>query len=180
MNGKWSRAFALSRSDRQDCPPSVLLNSLLLESLLYRLRHNSCSPDLHVICLPRRARARVSANADEVSTFVSCHKYIEVLQRTTEQHEKLMEAKINRNKSYSLRLIAWKYVALLGPFRWTDDPDSIFGVWFEPDLHLEKNCSDLQRNVGVAIWTWLRTRLSLAQKYSVYIFPIFIYCTSSL
>lgn len=79
VNGKWSHAFALSRSDCQDCPPSVLLYSLLLESLLRRLSHNSCSPALHGICLHRGARARVSANADEVSTFVSCHRNIEVV-----------------------------------------------------------------------------------------------------
>lgn len=46
--------------------------------------------------------------------------------------------KINRNKSSGLRLGSWKGVALPGPFSWTDGPFRIFGVWFGPDLQLEK------------------------------------------
>ena len=48
-------------------------------------------------------------------------------------------AKINREKGFGLRLGSWKCCAFLGRFSWTDGPCKIFGVWFGPNLWLEKN-----------------------------------------
>lgn len=40
--------------------------------------------------------------------------------------------------SSGLELGAWKDIALLVPFSWTDSLICILGVWFEQEIHLEK------------------------------------------
>lgn len=66
------------------------------------------------------ARARVSAYADDVFTFVSSRSDIEVVLKALDQYEKLTGTKINRDKSSGLRISDWKEVDLSGPFGWTD------------------------------------------------------------
>ena len=49
-------------------------------------------------------------------------------------------AKVNFDKSESLRLGAWKKGGLLpGPFCWSNGPVRILGVLFGPDFQLERN-----------------------------------------
>ena len=64
--------------------------------------------------------------------------------------ETVTGAKINREKTVGLRLGSWKGFALPGPFIWKDGPCKILGVWFEPDLQLEKKWSEVLEKVVAA------------------------------
>ena len=76
-------------------------------------------------------------------------------------------AKINREKSVGLRLGSLKGCALPGPFIWKDGPCKKLGVWFGPDLQLEKNWSEVLEKVVAATELWLRRRLSLKGRAEV-------------
>ncbi len=55
-------------------------------------------------------------------------------------------------KSEGLRLGAWRGSDTLpGPFRWSDGPVRILGVWFGPDLQLERNWSEVQAKVNAQV-----------------------------
>ena len=56
---------------------------------------------------------------------------------------------------------------LLGPFSWTDGPCKIFGVWFTPDLQLEKNWSEVLEKVMATTELWSRKRFSLKGRAKV-------------
>ena len=67
---------------------------------------------------------------------------------------------------------------LRGPFRWSDGPIRILGVWFGPDLQLERNWSEVQAQVNAPVGIWLSRRLSLkgrAEACAVYVFPLILY-----
>ncbi len=183
VNGRLSDAFVLSRSVRQGCPLSPLLYALALEPLLRRLKDETGSPALRGIAVPGGSRARVSAYADDVSAFVSSRSDIEAVQKALDRYEKVTGAKINRDKSSGLRLGAWKGVDLPGRFGWTDGPVRILGVWFGPDLQLEKNWSEVRAKVYAAGQTWRRRMLSVkgrAEVCATYIFPLVLYRLSVL
>ena len=56
------------------------------------------------------------------------------------EYEQIAGAKVNFYKSEGLRLRAWRGSdTLLGPFRWSDGPIRILGVWFGHNLQLERN-----------------------------------------
>ena len=76
-------------------------------------------------------------------------------------------AKINREKSVGLQLGSLKGCALPGPFIWKDGPCKILGVWFGPDLQMEKNWSEVLEKVVAATELWLRRRLSLKGRAEV-------------
>ena len=64
----------------------------------------------------------------------------------------LQGAKVNFDKSEGLRLGAWRGSNTLpGPFRWSDGPIRILGVWFGPDLQLERNWSEVQAKVNAQV-----------------------------
>ena len=74
--------------------------------------------------------------------------------------------KVNFDKSEGLRLGAWKGSNTLpGPFRWSDGPICILGVWFGPDLQLERNWSEVQTKVNAQVEIWLSRRLSLKGRW---------------
>ena len=51
------------------------------------------------------------------------------------EYKRIAGAKVNFDKSEGLRLGAWRGSNTLpGPFRWSDGPIRILGVWFGPDL----------------------------------------------
>ena len=83
------------------------------------------------------------------------------------------------DKSEGLRLGAWRGSNTLpGPFRWSDGPVRILGVWFGPGLQLERNWSEIQAKVNAQVGIWLSRRLSLkgrAEACAVYVFPLILY-----
>ena len=57
------------------------------------------------------------------------------MKKAVKSYEEVVGAKINFNKSKGLWLDAWwGGVRLARPFRWSDGPVCILGVWFGPDF----------------------------------------------
>ena len=179
VNGRRSRVFAIERSVRQGCPLSPLLYVLALEPLLRRLRDEGTSPSLRGIPFVSSLAARVSAFADDITVFVSRRLDIKAVKKAVSEYERIAGAKVNFDKSEGLRLGAWRGSDTLpGPFRWSDGPVRILGVWFRPDLQLERNWSEVQAKVNAQVGTWLSRRLSLkgrAEACAVYVFPLILY-----
>ena len=96
-----------------------------------------------------------------------------------ERDEKVAGAKVNFDKSEGLQLGAWGAgVPLPGPFRWSDGPTHILGVWFGLGLQLERNWLEERAKVEAQMATWLRRQLSLkgrAEVCAVYVSPLILY-----
>ena len=101
------------------------------------------------------------------------------MKKTVGKYERVAGAKVNFDKSEGLQLGAWKGSDTLpGPFRWSNRPIRILGVWFGPDLKLERNWSEVQAKVNTQVGTWLSRRLSLKDRVeasAVYVFPLILY-----
>ena len=172
VNGRRSGVITIERSVRQGCPLSPLLYVLALEPLLRRLRDEGTSPALRGIPFVGRLAARVSAFADDVTVFVSRLRDIEAVKEAVVEYERIAGAKVNFDKSEGLRLGAWRGSNTLpGPIR-------ILGVWFGPDLQLERNWSEVHAKVNAQVGIWLSRRLSLkgrAEACAAYVFPLILY-----
>ena len=84
--------------------------------------------------------ARVSAFADDITVFVSRRLDIKAVKKAVGEYERIAGAKVNFDKSEGLCLGTWRGSDTLpGPFSWSDGPICILGVWFGPDLQLERN-----------------------------------------
>ena len=60
----------------------------------------------------------------------------------------------------------------------SDGPIRILGVWFGPDLQLERNWSEVQAKVNAQVGIWLSRRLSLkgrAEACATYVFLLILY-----
>ena len=75
---------------------------------------------------------RVSAFADDIIVFISHRMHIKAVKKVGE-YERIAGAKVNFDKSKGLQLGAWRSNDTLpGPFRWSDGPVRILGMWFSP------------------------------------------------
>ena len=179
VNGRRSRVFAVERSVRQGCPLSPLLYVLALEPLLRRLRDRTKNPALRGVPFAGPLTARVSAFADDITVFVSRRLDIKAVKKAVSEYERVAGAKVNFDKSEGLRLSAWRGSNTLPvPFCWSDGPVRILGVWFGPDLQLERNWSEIQAKVNAQVGIWLSRRLSLkgrAEACAVYVFLLILY-----
>ena len=165
VNGRRSRVFTIERSVRQGCPLSPLLYVLALEPLLRRLRDRTTNPALRGVPFAGPLTARVSAFADDITVFVSRRLDIKAVKKVVSEYERYVGAKVNFDKSEGLLLGAWRSSNTLpGPFRWSDGPVRILGVWFGPDLQLERNWSEIQAKVNAQVGIWLSRRLSLKNR----------------
>ena len=179
VNGRRSRVFAVERSVRQGCPLSPLLYVLALEPLLRRLRDRTTNPALRGVPFAGRLTARLSVFADDITVFVSRRLDIKAVKKAVSEYEQIAGAKVNFDKSEGLRLGAWRGSNTLpGPFHWSDGPVRILGVWFGPDLQLERNWLEIQAKVNAQVGIWLSRRLSLkgrAEACAVNVFPLILY-----
>ena len=179
VNGRRSGVIAIERSVRLGCPFSPLRYVLALEPLLRRLRDRTTTLSLRGVPFAGPLSARVSAFADDITVFVSRRLDIKAVKKAVSEYERIAGAKVNFDKSEGLRLGAWRGSNTLpGPFRWSDGPVRILGVWFGPDLQLERNWSEVQAKVNAQVGIWLSRRLSLkgrAEACAVYVFPLILY-----
>ena len=179
VNGRRSRVFAIERSVCQGCLLSPLLYVLALEPLLRRLRDRTTNPALRGVPSAGLLTARVSTFTDDITVFVSRRLHIKAVKMAVSEYERIAGAKVNFDKSEGLRLGAWRGSNTLpGPFRWSDGPVRILGVWFGPDLQLERNWLEVQAKVNAQVGIWLSKRLSLkgrAETCTVYVFPLILY-----
>ena len=136
VNGRRSRRIRDRAFGPAGLPPvSSLLYVLALEPLLRRLRDEGTSPALRGVPFAGPLTARVSAFADDITVFVSRRLDIKTVKEAVVEYERIAGAKVNFDKSEGLRLGAWRGSNTLpGPFRWSDVPVRILGVWFGPDL----------------------------------------------
>ena len=157
-----------------------MLYILTLEPLLCKLKAN---PALCGLTLPGSNEvARYTAYADDISVLVTNSAKVE-MSKELWRYEAVTGAKINSKKSISLRLGSWKGCALPGPFIWKDGPCKILGIWFGPDLQLEKNWSEVPEKFVAATELWLHRRLSLKGRAEVccsHIYSLVIYWLSVL
>ena len=181
VNGVKSKPIILSRSIRQGCPLSPMLYILALEPFLRKLKAN---PTLRGIKLPGSSTsARYSAYVDDITLLVASNAEILEVSREIRRYETVTGAKTNCSKSAGLRLGAWRGCPLPGPFKWTDGPCKILGVWYGPDLQLEKNWSEVIDRVQNAVNLWSGRHLSLKGRAEVcvtYIYPLVVYRMSAI
>ena len=160
-------------------PPVSSSLVLALEPLLCSRRDEGTSPALRGIPFVGRLAARVSTFADDVTVFVSRLQDIEAVKEAVVEYERIAGAKVNFDKSEGLRLGAWRGSNTLpGPFRWSDGPIRILGVWFGHDLQLERNWSEVHAKVNAQVGIWLSRRLSLkgrVEACAAYVFPLILY-----
>ena len=175
------KAFSIERSARQGCSLFPLLYVLALEPLL--CRDERARPALRGVSLIGCVRAKISAFSDDISLRVPPIGY-RAVKLAVERYEKMAGAKVNFDKSEGLRLGAWRGgFPLPGPFRWSDGPICILGMWFGLGLQLERNWLEVRAKVEVQVATWLQRRLSLkgrAEVCTVYIFLLILYHLSVL
>ena len=143
MNRRRSRAFAMEWSVRWGCSLFHLLYAL--EPLLRRLRDEGANPALCGVLFAGLLTAWVSVFADDITVFVSRRLDIKALEMLVAEYERIAGTKVNFDKSEGLQLSAWRGShTVSGSFRWNDGPLRILGVWFGPDLYLERNWSEVR------------------------------------
>ena len=179
VNRRRSRAFAIERSVWQGCPLSPLHYVLVLDPQLRRLRDEGTNLALHGVPFAGPLTARVSAFADDITVFVSRRLDIKAVKKAVGEYERIAGAKVNFDKSEGLQLGSWRGSDTLpGPFRWSGGRVCIVGVWFGPDLQLERYWSEVQVKVNAQVGIGLSMRLSLksrAEACAVYVFPLILY-----
>ena len=144
-----------------------------------RLRDQRTSPALRGVPFAGPLTARVSAFADDITVCVSRRLDIKAVKEAVVEYERIAGAKVNFDKSESLQLGAWRASNTLpGPFHWIGGPIRIIGVWFGPDLQLERNWSEVQAKLNAQVGIWLSRRLFLkgrAEACATYVFPLILY-----
>ena len=169
VNGRHSKVFMIERSVWHGCPLSPVLYVLALEPLLRRLRDEGTNLALCGVPFAGPLTARVSAFADDITVFVSRRLDIKAVKKAVGEYERIAGAKVNFDKSKGLRLSAWRGSNTLPrPFCWSYEPVHILGVWFRPDLQLERNWSEVQAKVNAQVGIWLSRRLSLKGRAEAY------------
>ena len=97
---------------------------------------------------------KVSVFADDITVFVFRRLDIMAEKKAVAEYERIAGAKANFDKSEGFRFGAWRCsVTLPGPFRWSEGPVCILGVWLGPYLQLERNWSELQAKVDLLVGT---------------------------
>ena len=147
VNGKHLGSFTIKLSVRQSCFLSPLLYIVALEPLLCRLRNEKANPALIGVPFFGCVQARVSALANAITVFMSHRSDIEAVKKALTRHKQMTGAKVNFDTSENLRLGTWRGgFPLPEPFRWSEGPVRIFGVWFGSDLQREQNWLKVQRH----------------------------------
>ena len=182
VNGVRLVPFTLTHSIRQGCSLSPRLHILMLEPFL---RKQKANPALRGLTLPGSSEvSRYPAYADDDSVLVTSSAEVEEVSKEIGKYEVVTGGgKINRKTPVCLRLGSWTGCPLPGPFIWKDSPCKILGVWFGPDLQLEKNWSEVLEKIIASTELWLRRRLPLkgrAEVCGLHIYPLVVYRLSVL
>ncbi len=106
---------------------------------------------------------------------------VEVVGTIPKEYEAATGATINPDKSVGLRLGTWRGKSMPSDSVvgcWTDRPVKLLGVWFGPDLQLDKNWDEVTSRVASLTQKWAERKLSLkgwAEVANTYIASIIIY-----
>ncbi|MCP3653585.1 MAG: zinc-binding domain-containing protein [Herbaspirillum sp.] len=80
---------------------------------------------------------------------------------------------MNADKSVGLLLGEWRgeptpaAASGVGVWRWTEGPVKVLGVWFGPDLQVERNGEEVEIRVAILIQKWAERKLSLKGRAEV-------------
>ena len=119
VNGRCSGTFVIERPVWQGC---------LLSPLLYVL--TLARPALRGIKLTGSVRAKISVITDDITVFLSGRLDILAVKMAVERYVNVAGTHLNFEQTECLRLGSWKgSFPLPGPFRWSDGPVRILGVW---------------------------------------------------
>ena len=103
------------------------------------------NPAMHGVSFAGPLMTRVSAFADDIKVFIYRCLDLRAVKKAVGEYEWIAGAKVNFNLSEGLQLGAWRGSDILpAPFRETNGPVCILGVWFVPDLQLKRNWSEVQ------------------------------------
>lgn len=97
VGGGLSAPIPVTRGIRQGCPISGQLHSLIIETLLCRLRKN-----LKGTLIPHvngHSKVVLSAYVDDITVFITGQEDITILTNTIKLYEKASSAKVNWTKS---------------------------------------------------------------------------------
>jgi len=161
VGGGLSAPIPVTRGIRQGCPISGQLYSLIIETLLCRLRKN-----LNGILIPHgngHSKVVLSAYADDITVFITEKEDIEILTKTIELYEKASSAKVNWTKSEGFMIGNLEnFPQLPGRLQWKKDGLKILGVFLGNDQFQKKNWEGLVEKVSARLskWRWLLPQLS--------------------
>ena len=93
--------------------------------------------------------------------FVSRSLDIKTVKKAVGEYKRIAGAKVNFDESEDVQFGACSGSNTLpAPFHWNDGPIRILGVWFGPDLQLERNWSEVQAKPNAQVGTYLSRGLS--------------------
>lgn len=161
VGGGLSAPKPVTRGIRQGCPISGQLYSLIIETLLCRLRRN-----LNGTLIPHvngHSKVVLSAYADDITVFITGQEDIEILTKTIKLYEKASSAKVNWKKSEGFMIGKLEnFPKLPGGLQWRRDGLRILSVFFGNEQFQKKNCEGLTEKVSARLskWRWLLPQLS--------------------
>jgi hypothetical protein len=151
----------IKRGVRQGCPLSMYLSILFIDPLLKfikkKINFTQISQSSH----------QISAFVDDLSIFIQNLTDIGKLENCIEIFEKATNSKVNRTKSYLLKLGAWK-TETQWPVTWRKSQESIqmLGIhWYEGILTtIDKNCTKIIEKMEKSIINTFNRLLTIQQK----------------
>ncbi len=158
--GGLSAPIPVTRGIRQGCPISGQLYSLIIETLLCRLRK-----DLKGTLIPHvngYSKVVLSAYADDITVFITGKEDITILTNIINFYEKASSAKVNWTKSEGFMVGNVQNLPQLpGWLQWKKDGLKILGVFFGNEQFQRKNWEGLIEKVSgrLSKWRWLLPQL---------------------
>ena len=119
---------------------------------------------------PRGQSRAASVYVDDVTVMVSDASEIEAVGAILQEYQQVTGACINRDKSVGLQLGNWRGrpTPASGEFcRWTEGPVKLLGVWFGPDLQVDRNWDEVASRVASLTQKWAERKLSLKGRAEV-------------
>ncbi len=161
INKQIGKSIYLNRGVRQGCPLSMYLYIIFIE-LFLKLINNQINPTAIT-----KSSHQVSAYVDDISNFIQTKSDIPKLERCIETFELSTNSKVNRSKSYLLKLGGWTKEGKW-PVSWIKTQESIkmLGIhWYQDtETTIEKNCTILIDKVNKKIMNTFNRLLTIQQN----------------
>lgn len=160
-NNEFGESIYLKRGVRQGCPLSMYLYILFIDPFLKFIKRKIQPTQIS------QSSHQISAFVDDISIFIQNLTDIEKLENCIEIFEKATNSKVNRTKSYLLKLGAWKN-EIQWPNTWIKSQESIkmLGIhWYEDVLTtIDKNSAQIIEKIKKSILNTFNRLLTIQQK----------------
>jgi hypothetical protein len=161
INNEFGENIYLKRGVRQGCPLSMYLYILFIDPFLKFIKKKINSTQIS------QSNHQISAFVDDIAIFIQNLTDIGKLENCIEIFEKATNSKVNRTKSYLLKLGAWK-TETQWPVTWITSQESIkmLGIhWYEDILTtIDKNCTKIIEKMEKSIINTFNRLLTIQQK----------------